>query len=81
MKEPRSQLVNTLSGPALKLVDDSKEAEFARISLFSKHSEMKGWPEGHNFQVFKLEIEDIFLIDWYGGPKPLSVDEYLHPKM
>ncbi|XLU79991.1 hypothetical protein S245_003411, partial [Arachis hypogaea] len=54
MKEPRSQLMNTLSGPAvtltqrtlrvaamLKLVDDSEEAEFARISLFSKHSEMK----------------------------------------
>ncbi|MED6222870.1 hypothetical protein PIB30_068582 [Stylosanthes scabra] len=65
----------------LKLVDEySKEAEFARISLFSKHSEMKGWPEGHNFQIFKLEIEDIFLIDWYGGPKPLTVEEYLHPK-
>ncbi|NP_001235924.1 uncharacterized protein LOC100306499 [Glycine max] len=66
----------------LKLVDEkSKEAEFARNALFSKHPEMKDWPEDHNFQVFKLEIENIFLINWFGGPKPLTVEQYLHPKV
>ncbi|KAE9614510.1 hypothetical protein Lal_00012124 [Lupinus albus] len=71
----------TLTGK-LKLVDEnSNEGKFARSALFSKHPEMKGWPKGHNFQVFKLEIEDIFLIDWYGGPKPLTVEQYLHHKM
>ncbi|WJX84184.1 hypothetical protein P8452_66784 [Trifolium repens] len=66
----------------LKLVDEkSKEGEFARNALFSKHSEMKDWPSDHDFQVFKLEIENIFLIDWFGGPKPLTVEEYLHPKV
>lgn len=70
----------TLTGK-LKLVDEkSKEADFARNALFSKHPEMKGWPKGHNFQFFTLDIEDIFLIDWFGGPKPLTVDQYLHPK-
>ncbi|KAI4351510.1 hypothetical protein L6164_005876 [Bauhinia variegata] len=71
----------TLSGK-LKLVDaKSKEAELARNALFAKHTEMKDWPANHNFQVFKLEIESIFLIDWFGGPKPLTVEQYLHPKM
>ncbi|CAA3032711.1 CREG1 [Olea europaea subsp. europaea] len=66
----------------LKLLDgDSEETEFARTALFSKHSEMKGWPKSHKFQIFKLDIEDIFLINWYGGPKPLTVDQYLHTKM
>ncbi|KAL2523382.1 Pyridoxamine 5'-phosphate oxidase family protein [Forsythia ovata] len=66
----------------LKLVDgNSKEAEFGRTVLFVKHPEMKGWPKSHNFQVFKLEIENIFMINWFGGPKPLTVDQYLHPKM
>ncbi|BAT76942.1 hypothetical protein LR48_Vigan01g288900 [Vigna angularis] len=66
----------------LKLIDqNSKEAEFARKALFSKHPEMKGWPKDHNFQIFKLDIENIFLIDWFGGPKPLTVEQYLHPKM
>ncbi|KAL2500010.1 Pyridoxamine 5'-phosphate oxidase family protein [Abeliophyllum distichum] len=66
----------------LKLVDgNSKEAEFGRSALFVKHPEMKGWPKSHNFQVFKLEIENIFMINWFGGPKPLTVDQYLHAKM
>lgn len=71
----------TLTGK-LKLVDkNSKEADFAKSALFSKHVEMKDWPEDHNFQFFKLEIENIFLIDWFGGPKPLTLDQYLHASL
>ncbi|XP_077237892.1 pyridoxamine 5'-phosphate oxidase family protein [Tasmannia lanceolata] len=71
----------TLTGQ-LKLVDrKSKEAEFAEQALFTKHPEMKDWPKGHNFQIFNLDIEDIFLIDWFGGPKPITLDQYLDPKM
>ncbi|KAL6960662.1 hypothetical protein U1Q18_038426 [Sarracenia purpurea var. burkii] len=71
----------TLTGK-LKLIDGkTSEAEFAQTALFTKHPEMKGWPKDHNFQFFKLEIEDIFLINWFGGPKPLTVDQYLHTKM
>ncbi|KAJ7974497.1 Protein CREG1 [Quillaja saponaria] len=70
----------TLTGN-LKLVDEkSKEAEYARSALFSKHPEMKDWPKDHSFQVFKLEIENIFLVDWFGPAKPLSVAEYLKPR-
>ncbi|KAJ8427966.1 hypothetical protein Cgig2_032316 [Carnegiea gigantea] len=58
----------------------SKEAEFGRNALFSKHPEMKDWPQGHKFEVFKLDIADIFLINWFGGPKPLTIDQYLHWK-
>ncbi|XP_048434883.1 protein CREG1-like isoform X2 [Pyrus x bretschneideri] len=68
----------TLNGK-LKLADP-KETEFAISALFTKHPEMKDWPKGHNFQFFKLDIENIFLIDWFGGPKPLTVDQYLHLK-
>ncbi|KAG1327029.1 protein CREG1 [Cocos nucifera] len=70
----------TLTGK-LKLVDSqSTEAEFAQLALFSKHAEMKDWPEDHHFQIFKLDIEDIFLIDWFGGRKPLSPAQYLNPE-
>ncbi|KAI3985614.1 hypothetical protein MKX01_033897, partial [Papaver californicum] len=70
----------TLTGK-FKLVDiNSKEASFAKDALFAKHPEMKGWPKGHDFQIFKLEIEDIFLIDWFGGPKPITVAQYLRPR-
>ncbi|KAL2532169.1 Pyridoxamine 5'-phosphate oxidase family protein [Abeliophyllum distichum] len=66
----------------LKLLDgDSEEVEFAQTALFTKHPEMKGWPKSHKFQIFKLDIENIFMINWFGGAKPLTVDQYLHTKM
>uniref|UniRef100_A0A0D9WNR6 CREG-like beta-barrel domain-containing protein n=1 Tax=Leersia perrieri TaxID=77586 RepID=A0A0D9WNR6_9ORYZ len=67
----------TLTGK-LKLIDpQSSEADLAKAALFTKHPEMKGWPKNHHFQIFKLEIKNIFLIDWFGGPKPISPTEYL----
>lgn len=71
----------TLTGKLKVIKENSKEAEIAKSALFAKHPEMRGWPKGHNFQFFKLDIEDIFLINWFGGPKPLTVDQYLHYKV
>lgn len=39
------------------------------------------WPKDRDFQIFKLSIETIFLIDWFGGPKPLTLAQYMHPRM
>ncbi|XP_058115583.1 uncharacterized protein LOC131258342 isoform X3 [Magnolia sinica] len=71
----------TLTGKLNLVVAESKETKFAERALFTKHPEMLEWPKGHNFQIFKLEIEDIFLIDWFGGPKPLSLAQYLNTTM
>uniref|UniRef100_A0A7N0ZZB9 CREG-like beta-barrel domain-containing protein n=1 Tax=Kalanchoe fedtschenkoi TaxID=63787 RepID=A0A7N0ZZB9_KALFE len=67
----------TLTGKLVLVDRPSEEAKFAENALFTKHSEMEGWPKNHNFQIFKLEIKDIFLIDWFGGPKPLTISDYL----
>lgn len=71
----------TLTGKLNVLDNKSNEAEYAESSLFAKHPEMKDWPKNHNFQIFKLDIENIFLINWFGGPKPLTPDEYLHTSL
>ncbi|KAL9259764.1 CREG1-like protein [Drosera capensis] len=71
----------TLTGKLKLVMESSNEGEFARSALFSKHPEMKDWPEEHNFRFFKLDIEDIFLINWFGGQKPLTVDQYLNFEM
>lgn len=71
----------TLVGKLKVLNGDPKETSFAQTALFTKHPEMKGWPKSHDFQIFKLEIEEIFMINWFGGPKPLTVDQYLQAKM
>lgn len=71
----------TLTGKLKVANGGPKEEIFAKNALFSKHPEMKDWPKDHNFEFFKLDIEDIFLIDWFGGPKPLTVDQYLQAKL
>ncbi|CAN0857518.1 Protein CREG1, partial [Linum grandiflorum] len=71
----------TLTGKLVPVDEKSKEAEFAQNALFTKHPQMKDWPKDHDFQIYKLVIEDIFLIDRFGGPEPLTVEEYLEAKM
>jgi len=70
----------TLTGKLSVLDGNSNDAALAQTALFAKHPEMKDWPKDHNFQFYKLDIEDIFLINWFGGPKPMTVDQYLHAK-
>ncbi|MCL7043071.1 hypothetical protein MKW94_014217 [Papaver nudicaule] len=76
----------TLTGK-LKLVDsNTTEATWAKDVLFVKHPEMKAclliinWTF-HGFQIFKLEIEDIFLINWFGGSQTITVAQYLQPRL
>ncbi|WMV17500.1 hypothetical protein MTR67_010885 [Solanum verrucosum] len=71
----------TLVGMLKVVTGDPKETSFAQTALFTKHPEMEGWPKSHDFQIYKLEIEEIFMINWFGGPKPLTVDQYLQAKM
>ncbi|XP_068643718.1 uncharacterized protein [Aristolochia californica] len=72
----------TLSGKLKMIPNDTSEADIAKNALFLKHPAMRGWPKDHNFQFYKLDIENIFLIDWYGGAKPITVEQYLqYPNM
>ena len=41
---------------------------------------MKKWPDSHDWGVWKIDIEEIWLIDIYGGPSDVPVDEYFNHK-
>ncbi|KAK9052429.1 hypothetical protein SSX86_029058 [Deinandra increscens subsp. villosa] len=69
----------TLLGKLKEVEGGSEEAIWAKRALFSKHAEMKNWPKDHTFKVYKLDIDEIFLIDYFDGSKPLTVDEYFLP--
>ncbi|XP_051117739.1 LOW QUALITY PROTEIN: uncharacterized protein LOC127242296, partial [Andrographis paniculata] len=71
----------TLIGKLELLEGNSEETEFARTALFIKHPEMRSWPKSHKFQVFKLEIKSIFMINWFGGAKLFTVEQYLQAQM
>ena len=56
------------------------EEAFALQALYSKHPEMPSFGKpgtgDHDFHVWKMVIESIFFMDDYGGPVPLTPEEY-----
>ncbi|CAI7782681.1 unnamed protein product [Closterium sp. NIES-54] len=65
----------TLSGQ-LHRVLDPEELLFAEHALFTRHPEMQTWPKDHHFQVFKLVLANVFLINGFGGPRHITVEQY-----
>mmetsp|Transcript_86848 Transcript_86848/g.269962 ORF Transcript_86848/g.269962 Transcript_86848/m.269962 type:complete len:221 (+) Transcript_86848:76-738(+) len=69
----------TIAGK-LTPVPDGPEADKAMVYLLSRHPEMKAWSKAHGFKPYwmaKENISSFFFIDFYGGAKDFSVDEYL----
>uniref|UniRef100_A0A8C9KPV2 Cellular repressor of E1A stimulateds 1 n=1 Tax=Panthera tigris altaica TaxID=74533 RepID=A0A8C9KPV2_PANTA len=63
-----------LSGTVTKV--NESEMDFAKQSLFVRHPEMKTWPSSHNWFFAKLNITNIWVLDYFGGPKIVTPEEY-----
>ena len=39
---------------------------------------MKHWPShGHEFQIWRLVIEQIFMLRWFGGIETMDADQFM----
>nr|XP_019968131.1 PREDICTED: protein CREG1-like [Paralichthys olivaceus] len=63
-----------LSGSVIQVNDT--EAEFAKKSLFSRHPEMIDWPTDHNWFFAKFNITQVWVLDYFGGVKTVTPEEY-----
>ncbi|XP_008573799.1 PREDICTED: protein CREG1 [Galeopterus variegatus] len=74
--DPQSPLCahTILSGTVTKV--NETEMDFAKHSLFIRHPEMKTWPSSHNWFFAKLNITNIWVLDFFGGPKIVTPEEY-----
>ena len=52
------------------------EFDFAQKALFQRHFAMEEWPRNHKWVIAKIEIQDIWLIDYFGGASILNVEKY-----
>jgi len=77
-EDPRCSRLS-LSGKMLN-VTESKEHATAKAALFDIHPGMKSWPADHNWAVYKLDIEKIWLIDFFGGPADVTPKDYFAVK-
>lgn len=69
----------SLSGTMVK-VTDKDEAAKATEGLFKRHPQMKSWPKDHNWYVAKLQVQHIWLIDFFGGAADVPIANYTAAK-
>lgn len=64
------------NGRVVELEENSEEQQFAQRALFKRHPVMSGWPKGHDWRYLKLDISYIFVLDFYGGAKEVTPEDY-----
>lgn len=73
MNPPCARLV--VSG-TIQVLQEPAEITSAKKALFSKHPAMEEWPEEHEFVAAKLTVQDLWLIDFFGGGSTLDLDRF-----
>lgn len=65
-----------ISGEALQVFNDSAEFDFATAAMVSHHPASINWLKTHDFFLCKLNISSICILDWYGGPHYVTLNDY-----
>uniref|UniRef100_A0A3P9KC71 Cellular repressor of E1A-stimulated genes 1 n=1 Tax=Oryzias latipes TaxID=8090 RepID=A0A3P9KC71_ORYLA len=63
-----------LSGSVIQV--NGTEADYAQKALFSRHPEMMEWPKDHDWFFAKFNITQVWVLDYFGGIKMVSPEEY-----
>eukprot|EP00526_Cylindrotheca_closterium_P019856 CAMPEP_0113644594 /NCGR_PEP_ID=MMETSP0017_2-20120614/23472_1 /TAXON_ID=2856 /ORGANISM="Cylindrotheca closterium" /LENGTH=231 /DNA_ID=CAMNT_0000556217 /DNA_START=15 /DNA_END=710 /DNA_ORIENTATION=- /assembly_acc=CAM_ASM_000147 len=66
----------TLTGKFIALTEGTEEYNFAKEAIFERHPTMEDWPDNHEWVIAKIDIEDVWLIDFFGGASILTPEEY-----
>lgn len=75
-EDPRCARLS-VNGRLVQVSDD--EIEDAKVALFDRHPAMKDWYEsgmGHDFRFWKVDIEEIWLVDFFGGAAKIKLDDW-----
>ena len=72
----------TLSGSFSKVPKNGDEHKSAMNEMVKRHPEMKEWEamSSHDFYLAKLNIQSIWLIDFFGGAANITPAEYYNAK-
>ena len=68
-------------GGSLVDVMGTAEKEVAKEAMFDRHPSMKQWYSeddalSHDFRFYKLDIEEIWMVDYFGGPAIIDIDAW-----
>ncbi|KAL3279518.1 hypothetical protein HHI36_017027 [Cryptolaemus montrouzieri] len=76
--ELSQQDINKDNRRMIPVQNGTNEYEFAQDALFAKHPQMKTWPTAHGFFVSKFDIEQIEVLDFFGGISKVSTEDYFN---
>ncbi|XP_055697540.1 protein CREG1 [Phlebotomus papatasi] len=65
-----------VTGTAKQLQKNDEEYDFAKKAMFSRHPAARKWIETHNFYLCELDIAQICVLDYYGGPHFVTPEDY-----
>ncbi|XP_073816758.1 cellular Repressor of E1A-stimulated Genes [Musca autumnalis] len=65
-----------ISGQIKRMDKNSREYPTALVSFTDRHPAAKEWLKKHDFYLCELEIENIFVLDYYGGPHTVKPEDY-----
>lgn len=66
----------TISGTLLQVDAGTSEYETMQAAFFQRHPQMQLWPTDHKWVIFKLIVQDVWLIDYFGGAAVLTPEQY-----
>ena len=66
----------TLVGKFSVVQADTEEHASAKAALFLRHPSMSSWPAEHGWIIAKIDIQEVWSIDFYGNSNTLTPEQY-----
>ncbi|XP_048862799.1 protein CREG1 [Brienomyrus brachyistius] len=78
--DPQSPLcAHVIFSGSVVEVNDT-EATVAKNALFLRHPEMADWPSDHDWFFAKMNITQVWVLDYFGGVKTVTPEDYYNAK-
>ncbi|XP_078581390.1 protein CREG1-like [Branchiostoma floridae x Branchiostoma japonicum] len=79
-EDPRCAKI-ILSGKVVNVPE--AEIDFAKNALFTRHPVMEIWAKmpTHKFYFAKMQVEDVFVLDFFGGGHIVTPEDYFNAKI
>ncbi|KAG9349642.1 hypothetical protein JZ751_028090 [Albula glossodonta] len=78
--DPQSPLCAHIIFSGTVIEVNGTEADVAKKSLFGRHPEMIDWPADHNWFFAKMNITQVWVLDYFGGVKTVTPEAYFNAK-
>lgn len=65
-----------ISGQSKRIPTDTKAYQLANEAFLSRHPAANNWIRAHDFYLCELEIQQIAVLNYYGGPHYVTPEDY-----